>query len=156
MHHHQGLQRVADTSLPARAAWAAGSTKYVYDFGLPSVRLLSGTTMADPVGFDAALAGDLVGVEPCLIVQLPIPALHHWMPAFCQGRVTLLGLLAVLCTTNRAAAFLACAAVDCGLPFMPVLTSPNQNLVAESHVLISSAWVLVTELGSNGRKSGGK
>ena len=63
-----------------------------------------------------------------------------------------MGLLALLCSTVGAAAFQACAAVDFGVPFMPTLTLPNHNLAAESHVVVSSVWVLVTELDSNGRK----
>ena len=123
---------------------------------MPSVRLLSGTTVADPVGFDTTLAGNLVGVQACLGIQLPVPVLHHWVLAVCHNRLALVRLLAVLCSTYRAAAFVARAVVNGCLPFTPVLTLPNHNLPAAGHVVVCSAWVLVTELSNNIRVFGGK
>ena len=74
------------------------------------MRLLSGTTTADPVGFDVALAGDLAWVLACLVIQVPVPPLHHWVAPFCQDRLTL-PLLAAFSSTDRAAPFVAHAAV---------------------------------------------
>ena len=73
----QGLERIADASLAARAAWAAMAIRHIADCGLPSVRLPLGALMAYPVGFDAASASDLAGIQPCLAILLPIPLLDH-------------------------------------------------------------------------------
>ena len=140
----------------AKAARASASTVHVCDSGLPSVRLFPGTTVADPVGFDAAPAGDLAGIQACLVIQLPVPVLLHAVLAFCYDRMTLLRLLAVLCSTDRAAAFLACATVDLRIPLMPMLTLPNHRITAASYVVVCSAWVLATELSRNSRSLGGK
>ena len=70
--------------------------------------------------------------------------------------MTLMRLLAVLCSTDRAAAFLVCAAANCGIPFMSKVTLPCHSLGAASHVVGCSAWVLVTELSSNSREPGSK
>lgn len=123
---------------------------------MPSVRLLFGATQADPVGFDAALACDLAWVQACLVIQVPVPPLHHWVITVCQDRVLLTRLLVALCSTDRAARFPARAVVNLGIPFMPMLTNPGHSRTAASHIIMCSARVLVTELSSNSRVFGGK
>ena len=71
---------------------------------MPPMRLLSGTTTTDPVGFDVALAGDPAWVQACLVIQDPVPSLHHWVAPFCQDRLTL-PLLAAFSSTDSAQVF---------------------------------------------------
>lgn len=68
----------------------------------------------------------------------------------------LVGRLAVLKRADRTAVPANCAVANFSVPIMPAIALPNHNLVAESHILASSAVVLVTKLGSNGRKLGGQ
>ena len=52
--------------------------------------------------------------------------------------------------TSRASLFTTCAPVDRSLPLMCMLTLPNDNFAAAYCVVVSSAGILVAELGSDG------
>ena len=153
----QGLKRIADASLVARAAWTAIAIINVPNPCLPSVRLLSRTAMTYPVGHFIASASDFAGIQTSLVVQVFIPVLLHWMLAVCQKRVLLFGVGSVASVVaDRASFSAACATVDRSLPLMSMLTIPYHNLAAADCVVTSSAWIFVAELGSYGGVFSGK
>ena len=113
--------------------------------------------MTYPVGNLPASASDVAGVQASLVIQLPIPVLHHWVLAVCQKRMSLLALGSVASIEAvRAAAFAIGATADPCIPFMPILTLPSYNLIAADCVVMCCVLVLVTELSSYSRLFGSK
>ena len=153
----QGLKRVANASLAARAAWTACASVQVPNHCLPSMRLPFGAAVTYPVGTFPASASDLAGVQASLVIQLPVPVLHHGVLAVCQKRMSLSGLGSVASIEAvRASFFAVCTADDPRIPLMPILTLPCYNLVAADCVVMCCAFVLVTEFSSYSRVFGSK
>ena len=90
------------------------------------------------------------------MVELPVPLLHHWMLTVCQDRLSYLGLccLGKIEAVWTASFMSACTIFDSSFPCVLMLTLPRHNLVTAEHVVMCSALVLVTQLGSNGRGFG--
>ena len=113
--------------------------------------------MTYPVCLFLASASDFPGIQAYLGIQLPVPILQHWVLAVCQKRMLVFWLgSAASSEADRASGFATCAIPDRSLPLMLMLTFPYHNLAAADCVVVSSAWVLVAELGSNSEVIYGK